>query len=276
MFESIRGWKARTFPIFNKQGILKPRKYKKKAPKFSPKSRQLIDFDDLDAFVNRSTIDDDLIQEKRREEREQRDLAMSRAREIKRKFNRPDFKLQILETDISLQDGMMRYEGIDKIKQGLTELNIGEVAFLRIERVGSYYDNDRRYAKTYGFRMVYRGENETSHWDLKSHRDYQMIDVESYWGKSCFSDWDSSIEDNIQRMLDHDDEDNLEAVEMIVCHVLNAGQKEKALLAIQNECYNVSRLKINGCRVFEKHFSDLDSEVTSGDIFDYQKVADIW
>lgn len=257
MFESLKAWQRRTFPIFGNEAQYKMRK--KKAPKVKLKvQRQLPDYQRLSDFIVRDAEATEAERQRRETQRRKENELYLRQREMRYKFHSKDFKFLQLKTDTTIGDRMERVLGFDQIQLALCALEVGQVAIMRIERVSSYYRGNQRHEKTYGFRKVVRYDDNTSSWKLRDHRNIYMVGENSNWGTSCFSQDrdDESIEAQLKNMIDHDGDENLQAVEMIIYNVLDQGAEKQALMAIQDECYNESLLKLHRCKVFLDWYGD--------------------
>lgn len=143
--------------------------------------------------------------------------------------------------------------GRDEIILALSTLSKGQEAMLQV--VDEHLISQSLHVSVNRFRKVSQTENGKWYWQNRNARTSYMIGLENEWFRSCFQHEYSDLKDNIERMFDHDDEEE-EHLMVTACIIYEPKDYYKALVAIQQDCYVETRLERYGCEMYRSIIGD--------------------
>lgn len=178
-----------------------------------------------------------------------------------------------IDTSAFLDQDWELVQGRDAIYERLMALQYGETALIRFHYAGYHSEGpipDEKHERMYRYRKwqnLVNPENPPRDYEPKTKvvnrdkRDARMINSQSFFDESCFSNWGRGIEVNVNAMRNHDlnyrNEWAIDAEEMIVLRTPSHIEESNAWAYLQNGVNTHEHLEFYGCENYERVKKDL-------------------
>jgi hypothetical protein len=151
----------------------------------------------------------------------------------------------------------------DMIIPKLKVLQVGQVALLQCDRLASFLSEDSRTG--YRFRKMVVFDDNTSQFKMRDKNDQTgMIGKDKSWYESCFSNDSSSLDTNIDAMLEHDST-YWHYPKLVIFDYPD--EYFEALIELQKDAYKPEFLEAVSCEVYKQvkehlMYKNLDDSIT--------------